>query len=112
MCIDVESRRGWGRIGVGFLLAPTIFSACGGRMIPEADGGETPTPVSPLGAVGSDDGGADPFPVCPALPPEIGSSCTMPPDEGCTYQEYSGYGWSCTSFVCSSGTWLKVGGGC
>jgi hypothetical protein len=103
----------------GPVLVIGLLAACGGRVSagddaggqPMTAGGTKPVPTSMT--TGSDDeGGAGTFPVCPARPPAIGAACEMPADEGCSYQEFASGAWTCSAFVCSSGTWAKASGGC
>ncbi len=64
------------------------------------DSGVTTTPTDP-----SNPGGpiGDPFPVCPALAPTAGATCTTP-NLGCAYVDYDKG--SCISLTCDSkGVW-------
>jgi hypothetical protein len=112
MGIQVGKHRAQGRIWVCLVGVLALPAACGGRTTTEADGGAQPMSDPNTSAGGSDEGGSGPFPICPPLAPAAASPCAMPADQGCSYHEYSGGTWSCTAFVCSSGKWLAVSGGC
>jgi hypothetical protein len=89
-----------------------LASACGGRL-ETADGG---TSSSGSGSGGTSSGGSGggassgtDFPVCPAQPPVVGTSCgAAGSSAGCAY--LSG---TCESFVCdASGHWQTSTEGC
>jgi hypothetical protein len=113
--MDVEKRGFGGSVWFSAFIAGLVLSGCGGIAITEAgDGGAPPAGSTMPGASGGPDeeGGAAPFPVCPAQPPSSGASCEMAADQGCSYREFLAGAWSCSAFVCLHGKWAEASGGC
>jgi len=109
-------------MGRGLLSLLLLVTACGGRL--ETTDGGTPESSSSSGSSsgggsgsggnsgsGGGSGGTNDFPVCPADPPTVGTSCSPAgSSQGCAYV---GPGTSCQAFVCdASGEWKVAPQGC
>jgi hypothetical protein len=97
--------------GMGRALALVLLAtACGGRL--EAPDGGTSSSGSSGSSGGTSSGGSSgggDFPVCPADPPAVGTSCSPAGSRGgCAYLNGT-----CESFVCDgSGHWQSSTEGC
>jgi hypothetical protein len=91
------------------------LAACGARVDPGGGGDQDAAPPTAGGTdAGTDDVHAVDvfhFPICPAVPPVVGSPC-LTPDQGCRYvDEKTG---TCLAFACdgSTGLWRDAPEGC